>query len=53
MLAQHAARVLAGRTRLGAEARGERGEAQRQRVFIEYLLAHQIGQRHLSGGDEP
>ena len=53
VLAQHAARVLAGRAGLGAEARRERGEAQRQLVLGEDGLAHEVGQRDFGGGDEP
>src|ERR1043166_6991769 len=53
MLAQHAAGIFAGGARLGAEAWGERGEAQRQRVLVENLLAHEISQRHLGRRDQP
>ena len=53
VLADHAARVLAGGARLGAEARRAGGEAQRQLGLVEDRFAHQIGERHLGGGDEP
>ena len=52
VLAQHAAGVAAGRARFRPEARGERGEPQRQPVMRDDLLAHQIGQRHLRRRDE-
>ena len=51
MLADHAARVASGGAGLGAEARRERGEAQRQLLLGEDLLAHEIGERHLGGRD--
>src|SRR5215217_6272442 len=53
MLADHAARVLAGSARLGTKARGAGGEPQRELGLVDDLVAHQIGQRHLGGGDEP
>ena len=53
MLADHAARVLARRTRFGAEARRERGDADRQLGLVGDLLAHEIGERHFGGGNEP
>ena len=53
VLADHAARVLAGRARFGAEARRAGGDAHRQLRFVDDLLAHEIGQRHFGGGDEP
>ncbi len=53
MLADHAARVSARRTGLGAEARGVGGEAQRQRVLGEDLFAHEIGERDFGRWDEP
>ena len=53
MLADHAAGVLAGGARFGAEARRQRGQPHRQRVFVEDGLAHEIGQRDFGGGDEP
>ena len=53
VLADHAARVLAGGARLGAEARRPGGEAQRQRLLVEDLVAHQVGERHLGGRDQP
>ena len=53
VLADHAARVLAGRARLGAEARREGGEAQRQLLLVEHRVVHQVGERHLGGRDQP
>ena len=53
MLADHAARVLARRAGLGAEARRPGGYAHRQLRLVDDLLAHEIGQRHFGGGDEP
>ena len=53
VLADHAARVLARRPRLGAKGQGPRREAQRQGLFVDDALAHEIGQRNLGGGDEP
>ncbi len=53
MLADHAARVLAGGAGFGAEARRAGGEAQRQLRFVEDGFADEIGQRHFGGGDEP
>ena len=53
VLADHAARVAPGRAGLGAEARGQRGEAQRQLVLGEDLLAHEVGQRDFGGRDQP
>ncbi len=53
VLADHAAGILARRAGFGAKARRERGEAQRQRVLVEDQFAHEIGQRHFGGGDEP
>ena len=53
MLADHAARVLAGRTRLGAEARRVGGEPHRQLGFIDNGFAHEIGQGDFGGGNEP
>ena len=53
MLSDHAAGILAGRTRLGTEARGSGGEAQRQLALGENPLAHEICQRHLGGRNEP
>jgi len=52
VLADDAARVAAGRARLRAEARRRRGEAQRQLVLVEDLLADEIGQRNFGGRDE-
>ena len=53
VLAQHAAGVLAGGAGLGAEARGERGDADGQFVLVADGFTHEIGQRHLGRGDEP
>ena len=53
MLADHAARVLAGRAGLGAEARRPGGYAHGQLRLVDDLLAHEIGQRDFGGGDEP
>ena len=53
MLADHAARVLAGRTGFGAEARRPRGDAHRQLRLVDDVLAHEIGQRHFGCRDEP
>ena len=52
VLANHAARVLAGRARLRAKARRVRHEFQRQRLGREDLIAHQIGDRHFGGGNQ-
>jgi hypothetical protein len=53
VLADHAAGILARRPGLGPEARGMRGDADGQRILLGDGLAHQIGQRHFGGGDEP
>ena len=53
VLADHPARVLAGGARLGAEARRAGGEPHGQRGFVDDGFAHEIGQRHFGGGDEP
>ena len=53
VLADHAARVFAGGARFGAEARRAGGVAARQRVFVDDGFAHEIGERHFGGGDEP
>ena len=53
VLADHAARVAPRRSRLGAEADGAGGEAQRQSLLVDDALAHEIGQRHFGGRDEP
>ena len=53
MLADHAARVLARGAGLGAEARRPGGDAHRQLRLVDDLLAHEIGERHFGGGDEP
>ena len=53
MLADHAARVFAGRASLGAEARRAGGDAHGQLRFVGDVLAHEIGERDFGGGDEP
>ncbi len=53
MLADHAARVFARRTGLGAKAWRAGGEAERQFLFVEDCFADEIGERHFGGGDEP
>ena len=53
MLADHAARVLARGAGLGAEARRPGGDAHRQLRLVDDVLAHEIGERHFGGGDEP
>ena len=53
VLADHAARVAPGGAGFGAEARRERGEAQRQLVLGEDLLAHEVGERHFGRRDQP
>jgi len=52
VLADHAARVLAGGAGFGAEARRAGGEAQRQLGFVEDRLADEVCQRDFGGGDE-
>src|SRR6185437_11451828 len=51
--ADHAARVLAGRTRLGAEARREGGVAQRQHLLVQHRVVGEVGQRQLGGRHQP
>ena len=53
VLANHAARILAGRARLGAEARRERREAQRQFLLVQHHVVHQVGERDLGRRDQP
>ena len=53
MLADHAARVLAGGAGLGAEARRPGGYSHGQLGLVDDVLAHEIGERHFGGGDEP
>ncbi len=53
VLPDHAAGVAPGGAGFGAEALGQRGQAHRQFFFLEDGFAHQVGQRHLGGGDEP
>ena len=52
VLADHAARVLAVAAGFGAEARRVRGHAHRQRVGIEDLVAHDVGQRDFGGRNQ-
>ena len=51
MLPQHAARVLAGRTGLGTEAGGKRGEAEGKFFLGEDGFANEIGERDFGGWD--
>ena len=53
MLADHAARILAGGARLGAKARRAGGDAQGQLFFVEDFFADEICEGHFGGGDEP
>src|SRR3546814_7018585 len=53
MLPDHAARVLAGGARFGAEARRMRGVAQRQCRLVDDPSGGQVGERHLGRRDEP
>ena len=53
VLADHAARILARRRRLRAEAWRQRREAQRQFGFGENGFADEVGQRDFGGRDEP
>ena len=53
VLADHAARILARRPGFGAEARRAGSEAQGERVLVKDRFAHEIGQRHFGGRDEP
>ena len=52
VLAEEAARVLAVRPRLGAEARRERGVRERERRLVEDLAGVQVGERHLRRRDQ-
>ena len=52
VLADHAARVLAVASRLGAEARRVRGQADGQRLRGQDRVAHRVGQRDLGGRDQ-
>ena len=52
MLADHAARVLAGRARFRSEAWRVRHELQRQLLRRHDLLAHEIGDRHFRRRNE-
>src|SRR3954471_24139422 len=53
MLADHAARVLAGRARFGTEAGRVGRDAPRQFGFVDDGFADEIGERDFGGGDEP
>src|SRR5689334_4785052 len=53
MLTDHAARVSSGSTRLRAKTRRPGGDAERQSLFFDYRLTHQIGERDLGSRDEP
>ena len=53
MLADHAARVLAGGAGFGTEAGRAGSEPHRQLRFVDDGFAHEIGERHFGGGDEP
>ena len=53
VLPDHAAGVATGRTRFGAEARRQRGEAHRQFLLVDDGFTDQICERHFGGGDEP
>ncbi len=53
VLADDAARVFARRASLGAEARRVGGERDGQPRFVENLVAIEIGDGNLGGGDEP
>jgi len=52
-LADHSARVLARCARFCAEARCERRDTDRQLRLVGDLLAHEVGEGHFGGGDEP
>jgi hypothetical protein len=51
MLADHAARILAGSPGFGAEARRPGGEAQRQIDLVDNFIGDEIGERNLRGRD--
>jgi hypothetical protein len=53
VLADDAARVFAGGAGLGAEAGGVGGEADGQARVVEDLVAVEVGDGDLGGGDEP
>ena len=53
VLADHAARILAGGARLGAETRRAGGQPHRQLRFVDDGFADEICQRNFGGGDEP
>ena len=53
VLAQHPPRIPPRRARLGTEAGGQGGVAQRQVVFGEDAVADEVCQRNFGGGDEP
>ena len=52
MLADHAARVFAVCTRLAAEARGLRGDVERQVGFVKDGVSDEVGEADFSGRDE-
>ncbi len=51
MLTQHARRILAGRTRLGAETERMGGKAFRQFNLAHNALAHEVSEWHFGGRD--
>ncbi len=53
MLADHAARVFARSACLGAEAWSACSDADGKLRLVGDVLAHEIGERHFGGGDEP
>ena len=53
MLADHAARILAGGTGFGPKAGREGREAQRQVLLVQHHVVHQVGERHFGGRDQP
>jgi len=53
MLADHAARVFAGRSRFGAKTLGPGCIALRQFAFLYDRSPNQIGQRNLGGRNQP
>ncbi len=52
VLANHAARVLAVRSRFRAEARRVRRQAQRQPIGLDDRVAHEVRQRHLGSRNQ-
>src|SRR5690606_27943734 len=53
VLADHAAGVLAGGASLGAKTGRPSGETQGELRLVQDLLAHEVGERNLSGRNEP